>query len=148
MILDDLRIYFNRDLTKLIEELNAYVVEEKMWLVTEGIYNSAGNLSLHIIGNLQWFVGAQLGKSGYIREREKEFSDKDIARTMITEGLESTRLVVNEVISKLDLEDLDKAFPLEVFGKPCTNSFMLMHLTTHLAYHLGQVNYHRRLLDK
>ena len=148
MILDDLRIYFNRDLIKLIEELNAYEAEEKMWLTTDGINNSTGNLALHIIGNLQWFVGAQLGKTGYIREREKEFSDKNIARKNITEELEKTRVMVDEVISKLDLQELDKTFPIEVFGKPCTNSFFLMHLSTHLAYHLGQVNYHRRLLDK
>ncbi len=148
MILDDLRTYFHRDLSKLIEEIKAYSAEEKIWLVPEGISNSAGNLALHIIGNLQWFVGAQLGNSGYIREREKEFAEKGTERNHISNELENTRKMVNEIISKLTTDDLEKQFPIEVFGKPCTNSFMLMHLCTHLAYHLGQINYHRRLLDQ
>jgi hypothetical protein len=148
MILDDLCIYFKRNLTKLIEELNAYVTEGNMWLKTDEINNSTGNLALHIIGNLQWFVGAQLGKTVYKREREKEFTQKNITRTIITEGLENTLIMLEQVLSKFSLKDLDKPFPIELFGKPCTNGFMLMHLSTHLAYHLGQINYHRRLLDK
>ena len=137
---------FDRDLNKLITEINLYKDEERLWIIKDGIGNSAGNLCLHLIGNLNHFIGAILGNTGYVREREKEFSLKNISRKDLIQSIENTISVVNESLSKLTAADFEKLFPLEVFGKPLTTGFMLLHLTTHLAYHLGQINYHRRLL--
>jgi uncharacterized damage-inducible protein DinB len=147
MIKESLTEIFERDLHKLITEINAYKDENNLWVIKEGISNSAGNLCLHLIGNLNHFIGAVLGNSGYVREREKEFSLKNIAREELISNLEKTIVVVKNSLSKLPAEDLEKNFPIEVFGKPMTTGFMLLHLTTHLTYHLGQINYHRRLLD-
>lgn len=137
---------FDRDLNKLITEINLYKDEERLWIIKDGIGNSAGNLCLHLIGNLNHFIGAILGNTGYVREREKEFSLKNIPRKELIQSIENTITVVKESLSKLSATDFEKLFPLEVFGKPLTTGFMLLHLTTHLAYHLGQINYHRRLL--
>ena len=137
---------FDRDLNKLITEINLYKDEERLWIIKDGIGNSAGNLCLHLIGNLNHFIGAILGNTGYVREREKEFSLKNIPRKELIQSIENTITVVKESLSKLTVTDFEKLFPLEVFGKPLTTGFMLLHLTTHLAYHLGQINYHRRLL--
>ncbi|WP_462220804.1 DinB family protein [Ferruginibacter sp.] len=137
---------FDRDLNKLITEINLYKDEERLWIIKDGIGNSAGNLCLHLIGNLNHFIGAILGNTGYVREREKEFSLKNIPRKNLVQSIENTITVVRESLSKLSAADFEKLFPLEVFGKPLTTGFMLLHLTTHLAYHLGQINYHRRLL--
>jgi uncharacterized damage-inducible protein DinB len=137
---------FDRDLNKLISEINLYKDEESLWIIKDGISNSTGNLCLHLIGNLNHFIGAILGNTSYVREREKEFSLKNIPRKDLIQSIENTITVVKESLSKLTAADFEKLFPLEVFGKPLTTGFMLLHLTTHLTYHLGQINYHRRLL--
>jgi len=146
MIKESVLELFERDLNKLMTEINLYKNEESLWLIKEGIGNSAGNLCLHLLGNLNHFIGAVLGNSGYIREREKEFTLKHIPRKDLISGIENTIAVIKNTLSKLSEADLEKNFPIEVFGKPLTTGFLLIHLTTHLTYHLGQINYHRRLL--
>jgi uncharacterized damage-inducible protein DinB len=146
MIKESLIEIFERDLNKLITEINLYKDENSLWLLKEGISNSAGNLCLHLIGNLNHFIGATLGKTGYVRDREKEFSLKNIPRKELVSSLEKTITVVKNSLSNLPEAELEKNFPIEVFGKPMTTVFFLLHLTTHLTYHSGQINYHRRLL--
>jgi len=146
MVKESLIEIFERDLNKLITEINLYHDDNSLWVIKEGISNSAGNLCLHLTGNLNHFIGAVLGNSGYIREREKEFSSKNIARKDLISGIENTITVIKNSLTDLPSADLEKNFPVEVFGKPLTTGFLLLHLTTHLTYHLGQINYHRRLL--
>ena len=138
---------FERDLQKLKTEINLYKDEDNLWLVKEGISNSAGNLCLHLIGNLNHFIGATLGHTGYVRHRDDEFSLKNILRQDLIMNIENCILIVKESLKNLPEEDLQKDFPLEVFNRTVKTDFMLVHLTTHLTYHLGQINYHRRLLD-
>ena len=138
---------FERDLQKLITEINLYKDEDNLWLVKEGISNSAGNLCLHLVGNLNHFIGATLGKTGYVRHRDDEFSLKNILRQDLLLNIENCVLIVKNTLKNLPDGELEKDFPLEVFGRTVRTDFMLVHLTTHLAYHLGQINYHRRLLD-
>ena len=148
MITDALTTLFERDLQRLKTEIELYRIEENLWLVKDGIGNSAGNLCLHLIGNLSHFIGAILGNRGYIRHREDEFSLKNIPRQDLVTNIENCRLIVRNTLAKLTFADLEKEFPQQVFDKSVTTEMMLMHLTTHLTYHLGQINYHRRLLDR
>ena len=138
---------FERDLQKLITEVKSYKDENNLWLVREGISNSAGNLCLHLCGNLNHFIGANLGNTGYVRHRDEEFSLKNIPRQDLLLNIENCMFTVKNTLKNLPDEDLEKDFPLEVFGRTASTDFMLVHLTTHLTYHLGQINYHRRLLD-
>ena len=138
---------FERDLQKLKTEINLYKDEDNLWLVKEGISNSAGNLCLHLIGNLNHFIGATLGHTGYVRHRDDEFTLKNILRQDLIMNIENCILIVKESLKNLPDEDLQKDFPVEVFNRVVKTDFMLVHLTTHLTYHLGQINYHRRLLD-
>ena len=137
---------FERDLNRLITEINLCRDEDNLWMIKEGISNSAGNLTLHLLGNLNHFIGATLGHSGYVRYRDDEFALKNIPRADLVTNIENCILMVKATIQKLTAEDFEKLFPIEVFGKPLTTGFMLLHLSAHLAYHLGQINYHRRLL--
>jgi len=137
---------FERDLNKLLVEIESYEDEKKLWAVKDGIKNSAGNLCLHLMGNLNHFIGAVLGKTGYERSRELEFSLKNIPRSTLIKNIESTKLVVENTLSNLTAADFDKTYAIEVFNKSMTTGFMLIHLATHLSYHLGQINYHRRLV--
>ncbi len=147
MLTKTLMQLFERDLQKLAAEINLYRDEDKIWLVKEGISNSAGNLCLHLLGNLNHFIGATLGHTGYVRHRDDEFSLKNIPRQDLNTNLENCKLIVKETLSGLTDADLQKEFPLELFGRKDSTEFILVHLATHLSYHLGQINYHRRLLD-
>lgn len=138
---------FERDLLKLAEELNLYSDENKIWVTEKSISNSAGNLALHLIGNLNHFIGATLGNTGYIRNRDDEFALKNISRSAILSDIEKLIPVIKNALVKLTDSDFSKDFPLEKHGKIVTTHFMLLHLVSHFSYHLGQINYHRRLLN-
>lgn len=147
MLLPTLKTLFHRELGKLKKEIESYKEEDKLWLVEKGISNSAGNLCLHLIGNLNTYLGKELGGTDYIRNRELEFSQKNIPRSELLMMLDATILVVNDTLDQLTPEQLDKDYPVPVFDYNMTTGFFLVHLLGHLTYHLGQINYHRRLLD-
>lgn len=141
---------FERELNKLIEEIKLYPNEESIWKITAGIKNSGGNLCLHICGNLQHFIGNVLGNTGYVRNRDKEFSDTNIpASELIKEIQKTIKAVVTtlEATKEIDLEEEYTAMPAHVLGKEkLTKGFFLMHLIAHMDYHIGQINYHRRMI--
>jgi uncharacterized damage-inducible protein DinB len=147
MFIDSLISLFTRDLNKLKAEIETYQNEEALWKTDKSIANSAGNLCLHLVGNLNTYIGTQLGNSGYIRQRDLEFSLKDIPRSELIEQIEKTIGVVNSILVKLSAEDLEKEYPIEPLGYTMTTEYFLIHLYGHLNYHVGQINYHRRLLD-
>ncbi|MGE4514181.1 MAG: DinB family protein [Chryseobacterium sp.] len=147
MITESIQSLFIRDLNKLRTEIDAYSDEKNIWKTDKNISNSAGNLCLHLVGNLSHFVGAILGKSDYVRTRELEFSLKDVPRAELIQQIESTIEIVNSSLGRLSAEELMKEYPLKPFGYPMTTEYFLIHLFGHLSYHLGQINYHRRLVD-
>ncbi|MCK5401083.1 MAG: DUF1572 family protein [Flavobacteriaceae bacterium] len=146
MLLEVLKKLFRRDLNKLKTEIELYNNEEKLWAVNNVISNSAGNLALHLVGNLNAYIGAELGNTGYKRQRDLEFSLKDVSRAELLNQVDKTLVMVEKVLSKLTTNDLEKEYPLLVFKESMTTEYFLVHLTTHFSYHLGQINYHRRLL--
>ncbi len=146
-IIPVLKTIFDRDLTKLKAEVNAYSKEENLWRETKDISNSAGNLCLHLVGNLNTYIGAEFGKTGYIRERDKEFSLKNVPRSKLLSMVDETITIVQDSLDKVTQEDLQKEYPRMLMDKKPSTLRFLIHLTTHVTYHLGQVNYHRRILD-
>lgn len=148
MLINTLKLIFERDLLKLKSEIKSYSLESDLWLVDRSISNSAGNLAMHLIGNLNHFVGAQLGKTGYLRNREFEFSGKNIPKQTLLQQIDDTIAMLHTTLDGLSESKLQEDYPLVVFREKMSVEYFLVHLTTHLAYHLGQINYHRRLLDK
>jgi uncharacterized damage-inducible protein DinB len=146
MLIETLKSLFNRDLNKLKLEIESYQSENQLWAIDKNISNSAGNLCLHLIGNINTYIGAELGKTGYIRDRPLEFSLKDIPKSELISKIDATILVVNNALDSLTEADLEAIYPQIVFEKEMTTGYFLVHLSTHLAYHLGQINYHRRLV--
>jgi len=146
MTISLIRLY-KRELNRLKDEVSRYSEDANFWKIENDIKNGGGNLTIHLIGNLNHFIGATLGNSGYIRQRENEFSNKNIPRKEIIDQINALKVIISDVISSLSTEDLEKNYPIEVFGKPMTTEYFLIHLYGHLNYHLGQINYHRRLLD-
>jgi len=146
-MIETLKQLFLRDLEKLKTEISFFKDESNLWEISGVIKNSSGNLCLHLCGNLQHFIGAVLGNSGYVRNRDAEFSRKDVPIRELVAEIELTVKVVQKTLQELKEDDLQKTYPINVLGFEMTTEFFLTHLTTHLNYHLGQINYHRRLLD-
>jgi len=147
MVSQVLRTILNRDLSKLRQEIASYKQESNLWRVDKDIANSAGNLCLHLVGNLNTYIGATLGNSGYVRNRDLEFSAKGVAQEELLRKIDDTIQIVDKVLSTLTEEQLKQEYPMQVLAEKTSTEFFLVHLATHLTYHLGQVNYHRRLLD-
>lgn len=137
---------YQRDLDTLKGEIEAFVDDEDVWRTGGTVKNSAGNLALHIIGNLKHFIGAVLGGSGYVRNRDEEFASTGVPRQELLSAIGEARAVVTETLGSLSDEDLGKDFPVELFDRTNKTAFILIHLAMHLDYHLGQINYHRRWL--
>ena len=147
MLINTLQSLFTRDLNRLRNEIELYTKEENLWKVEGNIVNSSGNLCLHLVGNLNTFIGKELGNTGYIRNRESEFSLKNIQRQELVRKIDDTIEVVNKTLDNLDESSLKNEYPIIVFEEKTTIEYLLVHLVTHLSYHLGQVNYHRRMID-
>lgn len=148
MLIQTLQSLFQRDLAKLKQEIAAYSDESSMWIIEKNIANSAGNLCLHLVGNLNTYIGAEFANTGYIRNRDLEFSLKNVPQAELLKKIDDTILVVEKGLAALKEDDLDKEYPLLVFKEKTSTGYFLVHLAAHLGYHLGQINYHRRLLGK
>ncbi len=138
----------NRDLNKVIQEIESYENEDHIWSLSGSISNTGGNLALHIAGAINHFIGAVLGKNGYVRERDKEFSVKHLSREEIVSQVKSAIDTIQQVLPGISETNLENEFPEKPGGKSMTTGFFMIHLVSHINYHLGQINYHRRLLDK
>lgn len=138
---------FERDLEKAKLEVSLYKEDSDLWKVQGEISNSGGNLILHITGNLRHFIGHILGESNYQRKRKQEFTSKDIPRDELIIGLQLAIDELKETFVNLSEAQLQETYPLEVLGYEMTTAYFISHLYGHLTYHLGQVNYHRRLVS-
>jgi hypothetical protein len=143
--LPDLVRIFQTQLTQLEKEIGLYD-EHLLWAVKDGIINSGGNLTLHLIGNLNHYIGASLGETGYIRNRENEFAAKDISSTELLDMIRRSSDMIAAVLNNFSETDVEQEYPLIVLDKPTSIQYFLLHLSAHLGYHLGQINYIRRIL--
>lgn len=137
-----------RDLDTLAGQIGSYPDDASLWRVGGSIKNSAGTLALHLVGNLEHYVGAVLGGTGYVRDRDREFGDRDVPRDEILGRLARCQETVLSTLGRLSDDDVRAPYPGELppaFGDVSTHLF-LTHLVWHLGWHLGQVDYHRRLL--
>jgi len=136
--------FYERDIRKLIEEVNLFKNEENLWKTQGSLKNSSGNLVLHIIGGLNYLIGATLAHSGYIRDRDQEFIRKGVERKVLVAQLEELIPMINKTVNALDIE---AEYPLIFDDAKRSNSYVVIQLSLHLNYHLGQVNYLRRILE-
>jgi hypothetical protein len=146
MTVEHLHRVFMRDAASLRDELLAYRDDRQVWALPPGTKNSAGTLILHLTGNLQHFIGAQLGRTGYLRNRDAEFSRRDVPRTDLLAEIEAALAAVRRGFAALEDDDLAKPFPIPLDGTVMATGLVLLHMAAHLAYHLGQIDYHRRIV--
>ena len=139
---------YARDLDKLKAEIKTFRIESNIWKTKGSIKNSAGNLCLHLIGNLRTYIGKNIGHEDYVRDRDAEFNLKSIPTQILLKQIEETKEIVLRSLSQMSAEDLEKPHKEDVLGYPMSNRFFLIHLIAHMSYHLGQINYLRRVLEE
>jgi hypothetical protein len=137
---------FELQLTKLRGEITSFKDEANLWKKVDGISNTAGNLTSHLTGSLNFSVGTTIGQNGYIRNREAEFAETGIPREKLVEGIDQLIVVVKSTLGDISEEKLEEKYPMEMQGIQNTR-FYLMYFFGHLNYHLGQINYLRRILE-
>lgn len=136
---------FQKDLNTW-EQLLERLPENLLFQTTPGIRNSIGHLSQHLIGNLNHFVGATLMQTGYVRQRDAEFSEHALSKAAMIDGFKQLKTLIGDYFVAVTEEELEAKYPLEPFGYSMTCGYMLIHLNNHLAYHLGQISYLERFL--
>jgi uncharacterized damage-inducible protein DinB len=146
MNIENLIYLLQRELDRLSQEITLFSNEENLWKTKDGVSNSAGNLCLHLIGNLNQYIGADMGNSGYVRDREAEFSSKDISREILLAKISETKTIVGKVLSALQSDDLNKDSKKHMLPEGSSVEMFLLHLLGHINYHLGQINYLRRII--
>jgi uncharacterized damage-inducible protein DinB len=146
MFVEDLRRMILRDVSSLRDELMAYESDAQVWKILPGTRNSAGTLVLHLVGNVQHFFGAVLGRTGYVRDRDAEFSRRDVPRAELAAEVDRAVAAAHEGLAALREEDVERPYPGELAGHTWPSGLLLFHMATHLTYHLGQIDYHRRVV--
>ena len=147
MLNSTLANFYERDIRRLIEEINLFNDEENLWKTAGRIKNSSGNLVLHVVGGTNYLIGAMLAKTGYVRNRDQEFIIKDVPRNELVAQLEALMLMIKKTLSTFDDERMEAEYPIMFDDMKVPNSYILIRLAIHLNYHLGQVNYLRRILE-
>ena len=137
---------YERDLLKLRDEIKNFKDDYNIWRKSDGISNSAGTLVVHLTGSLNFCIGSKIGNTGYVRNREHEFSATDVPRQELIAGLDNLIEVVKTSLQNISQQKLEETYPLEAFGQKST-AWYLTFFHGHLNYHLGQVNYLRRILE-
>jgi hypothetical protein len=143
---NDFVTYFNHYLEQIENEVKSYTNESDLWFAKGDVKNSAGNLALHILGNLNHFIGKALAGTGYERNRDAEFENKNISRSEILDEIEHTKDLISKTLPHLN--NLTDEYPEGYWHDSGSIHLQLLKLLSHLAYHAGQINYHRRGLVK
>jgi uncharacterized damage-inducible protein DinB len=141
-----IRIIALRDLRDVAHEIEAYPDDELLWKSIDGTTNPGGNLALHLAGNMRHYVGAVLGGSSYVRDRSSEFADRGLSRAEVLGRINDALTEVDAALSELDDGDLQKPFPENLGDFQLFTGQFLTHLLAHMGYHLGQLDYHRRIV--
>ena len=146
MTTEFLRHILQKDIAAVRNEMCAYSREEDLWVCPSGMSNSGGTLVLHITGNLRHYIGALLGGIAYVRDREAEFTDLHVPCAELEARLEQAARAVGDVLDGMDEDQLMLEYPMDIDGERMPTGMFLLRLVSHLAYHLGQLNCHRRVV--
>lgn len=144
--LTDLRRLILRELETFRQEVRSFPDDATLWQAPAGVTNPAGTLALHVAGNLRHFVGAVLGNTGYVRNRDHEFAARGLPREELLAALDAASAEVGDTLTRLDPGVLDQPYPQAVGGATLGTRRFLLHLAAHLAWHLGQAGYLRRIV--
>ena len=145
-LISDLKRILLRDIDTLRREIELYPDDESVWREVPGLPNAGGTLVLHLTGNLRHYFGAVLGQSGYVRDRPVEFSTRGVSRAELVGIIAAAHAEVGKALDHMDPAVLEETYPEPLRGQSFPTGIFFLHLTVHLTYHLGQLDYHRRVV--
>ena len=143
--IETVRVLLERELDAFTREIEAYPDDESTFATPAGVANSGASLALHVAGNLQHFIGNRVGGTSYVRDRDAEFAKRGVTRAELVAELARAKEAVHAALNDRDATSIPSVFPDKIAGKTMTSEVFVLHLVAHLAYHLGQVDYHRRI---
>ena len=143
---NEMSALFRRDIGKVAQQVRAFPNDDLLWKLLPGVTNSAGNLALHLEGNLREYIGRRMGGVAYTRERPLEFSTSGLTAAEVASRLEAVQQLVPPIVAGRSDAALDEIFPEKIGGTEVTARQFLIHTHSHLNYHLGQIDYLRRIL--
>jgi DinB superfamily len=139
-----------RDLARRARELAENLSEEQFWARPYPYGNSFGHLTLHLIGNLNYYIGAQIARTGYVRDREREFTEE--AHPSKEEVLRRLDEAVELVIATLETQSVENwSDAYEAVGATdfVKNRFSIfLRCATHFHHHVGQMIYLEKEFSK
>jgi len=139
--------FYERDLRSVVQELLLFKDEQNLWKTAGSVRNTSGNLALHLIGGLNFLIGTQLAHTGYKRNRDQEFIRKDVPREELVKDLEAVIQLITQTLKGFDSSRMEADYPIPFDDATRSNSYVLVQLLAHINYHLGQINYLRRILE-
>ena len=128
-------------LAGVLHELAAPLSQEQFWAKPFAFGNSFGHLVLHLTGNLNYYSGAQIAGTGYVRDRPVEFSDA--TRPSKAEVLKKFDQAIEMVITTINSQSAeDWSTEYTGTGADAHNRMeMVLQCATHLHHHIGQIMY-------
>ena len=125
----------------VVRELAAPLTDEQFWAKPFDFGNSFGHLVLHLTGNLNYYIGTQLARTGYVRDRPLEFSDT--SRPSKAEVLTQFDSAIEMVVTTIRAQSADDwAKEYTGVGAEARSRFeILLQCATHLHHHIGQMIY-------
>ncbi len=128
-------------LKKCLDKLS----DEQIWYRPNNSSNSVGNLVLHLHGNVRQWVVAGLAKNPDVRERQKEFDEKGpVPRAQMIGDMDQLMLEVDQILNKVSTKDLLEVRDVQGFKE--SGLSILVHITEHFSYHVGQMTYIVKML--
>jgi hypothetical protein len=115
--------------------------EDQLWSKGGSIPNSIGTLARHLTGNLNHYFGAGILKNGYVRERDKEFTETGLSKTQVLADLREAVNVAKEAVGAIDEAQIDKPYHSPCGEEYESLAYHIIRLATHLALHCGQADY-------
>lgn len=130
-----------KKLAGVIHELGTPLSNEQFWAKPFAFGNSFGHLVLHLTGNLNYYIGAQIAGTGYVRNRPAEFADSSPpSKAEVLKTFDQAIAVVLETIARQSSEDWSKEY--DGAGSDARDRFeMILQCATHLHHHIGQMMY-------
>ncbi len=130
-----------KKLARMVRELAAPLSDQQFWAKPFAFGNSFGHLVLHLTGNLNYYIGAQIAGTGYVRDRPLEFSDATRpSKVEVLQKFDQAIEMVLGAINSQSAEDWSKEYT--AVGEDTQDRFgMVLACATHLHHHIGQMMY-------
>jgi uncharacterized damage-inducible protein DinB len=137
--------YVSTQVHKWVDSLS----QEQFWRNPYGYGNSVGHLVLHLTGNLSYYIGAQIAETGYVRNRDLEFTEmRKLPKDEVLKKFDEAVAMVTATIREQGPEDWMKAYSGEREPEAKERFMIFLRCAGHAYHHVGQIVYLSKELAK